>query len=287
MSNFLKITIIVNFYFLLNIAGGIIKIMRKVRVLVLYGHGINCDNETQRAFELVGAHAEKVHTNELIKGLKKLDNYDILAFPGGFSFGDDIAAGKIHAIKFKYRLKEPLKKFIADKKLIIGICNGFQIMVKLGILPGFEGDHFRQKVTLTFNDSGRFENRWVHLKIERSPCIYTEGLNKLYLPERHGEGKFYTDSVIPTRLRKENLIVVRYSGPEGEKNPGYPYNPNGSLDDIAGICDSSGCIFGLMPHPEAYLYKENHPKHTREVLQENGGLQIFRNGVKYVKENLF
>ncbi len=261
--------------------------MRKVKVLVLYGHGINCDNETSKAFELAGAYAEKVHTNELIENSNKLDTYDILAFPGGFSFGDDIAAGKIHAVKFKYRLRENLSRFIADKKLIIGICNGFQIMVKLGILPGIDNDYWTEKVTLTFNDSGKFEDRWVYLKIGKSPCTFTKDIQGLYLPVRHGEGKFYTNQGILNKLKKNNLVAIRYVGANNEKNPGYPFNPNGSLDDIAGICDPSGRIFGIMPHPEAYIYKENHPRHTREKLPEEGmGLKIFRNAVKYVKDNL-
>ena len=261
--------------------------MRKVKVLVLYGHGINCDNETKKAFELAGASADKVHTNELIENSKKLNGYDILAFPGGFSFGDDIAAGKIHAVKFKYKLRENLSRFIADKKLIIGICNGFQIMVKLGILPGLDNNYWTEKVTLTFNDSGKFEDRWVYLKIDKSPCVFTKGIQELYLPVRHGEGKFYTNPGILQNLKKKNLVPMRYIGPNGEKNPGYPYNPNGSLDDIAGICDPSGRIFGIMPHPEAYIYRENHPRHTREILPEEGmGLAIFRNAVKYVKDNL-
>ncbi len=264
-----------------------IKNMRKVKVLVLYGHGINCDNETKKAFELAGACVEKAHTNELIEGSKKLDSYDILAFPGGFSFGDDIAAGKIHAVKFKYKLKKNLLKFISDKKLIIGICNGFQIMVKLGFLPGINDDYWTQKVTLAFNDSGKFEDRWVNLKVEKSPCVFTKGIKNLYLPIRHGEGKFYAEPKTLAKLKKENLIVLRYANPNGEKASKYPHNPNGSLDNIAGICDPSGRIFGLMPHPEAYIYRENHPKHTRETLPEKGvGLAIFENAVKYVKENL-
>ena len=260
--------------------------MRKAKVLVLYGHGINCDNETKKAFELAGASVEKAHTNELIEGLKDLDAYDILAFPGGFSFGDDIAAGKIHAVKFKYRLKEKLLKFISDKKLIIGICNGFQIMVKLGLLPGIDNDYWTQKVTLAFNDSGKFEDRWVNLKVGKSPCVFTKGLKGLYLPVRHGEGKFYTQSETLAKLKKGNLIVLRYADSNGNETSKYPHNPNGSLDNIAGICDPSGRIFGLMPHPEAYLYKENHPRHTREILPEEGmGLAIFKNAVEYVKEN--
>ena len=261
--------------------------MRKVKVLVLYGHGINCDNELKKAFELAGAFAERVHTNELIEKSKTLNDYDIFALPGGFSFGDDIAAGKIHAVKFKYRLRDDLSEFIANKKLIIGICNGFQIMAKLGILPGIDNDYWTERVTLTFNDFGKFEDRWVYLKVEKSPCVFTKNIQGLYLPVRHGEGKFYTKPETLDELKKNNLVVMRYVGANNEKNPGYPYNPNGSLDDIAAICDPSGRIFGLMPHPEAYIYKENHPRHTREILPGKGlGLKIFKNAVKYVKDNL-
>lgn len=261
--------------------------MKEVRVLVLYGNGINCDNETQWAFQLAGAKAIKVHTNELIAGTKSLSDFHILAFPGGFSFGDDIAAGKIHAVKFKYRLQEELDKFISQGKLVIGICNGFQIMAKMGILPGFDDQYWIQKVTLSFNDSGRFEDRWVHLRVEDSPCVFTRGIQKLYLPVRHGEGKFYTRKSVIDRLQKDRLIVLRYTGPKGERTPGYPYNPNGSLEDIAGICDPTGRIFGLMPHPEGYLYRENHPGHTRMRLPEEGlGLTVFRNAVRFVRENL-
>ncbi len=260
--------------------------MSKVRVLVLYGHGINCDNETKKAFELAGASTEKAHTNELIEGAKDLDAYDILALPGGFSFGDDIAAGKIHAVKLKYKLKEQLLKFISEKKLIIGICNGFQIIVKLGLLPGMDSDYWTQKATLTFNDSGKFEDRWVNLKVEKSPCVFTKGLKELYLPVRHGEGKFYAERQTIEKLEREKLIVLRYADSHGKATSKYPNNPNGSLNNIAGICDPSGRILGLMPHPEAYLYRENHPRHTREILPKDGmGLAIFKNAIEYVKSN--
>lgn len=259
--------------------------MKKVKVAVLYGHGINCDNETTKAFELAGAFAEKVHTNDLIQGKKELEKYDIMAFPGGFSFGDDIAAGKIHAVKFKYKLRDKLTKFIDDGKLVIGICNGFQIMVKLGILPCINKNNWKEEVTLTFNNSGKFEDRWVHLRTEDSPCVFTKGIKELYLPVRHGEGKFYTSSETMKKLKGDNLISLRYVSPDGKDNPVYPYNPNGSLDAIAGICSPSGRVFGLMPHPEAFLYRGNHPSHTRELLPKEGmGLKIFKNAVEYVNK---
>ena len=227
----------------------------QIKILILYGYGINCDNETQFGFELAGAEAEKVHINQLISGEKKLKDYQILAIPGGFSFGDDIEAGKILATKIKYNLAAEFSEFIREEKLIIGICNGFQVLVKLGVLPGFDKNRDRQDVTLTFNDSGRFEDRWVYLKInQKSPCIWTKGIETIYLPIRHGEGKFISkNEIVSEKLKKENQIVAQYIDDKGNL-AGYPLNPNGSEYNIAGICDETGRIFGLMPHPEAFLY---------------------------------
>ncbi|MCZ7400347.1 MAG: phosphoribosylformylglycinamidine synthase subunit PurQ, partial [Candidatus Methanoperedens sp.] len=161
------------------------------KALILTGYGINCDMETQHAFKLAGAEAERVHLTDLINGARKLSEFHILAFPGGFSFGDDIASGKVLANMIKYNLGGQVREFIDAGKLIIGICNGFQAMVKMGLLPAFDGDYSMQDVTLTFNDSGRFEDRWVHLKTNKnSKCVFTKGIDGMYLPVRHGEGKF-------------------------------------------------------------------------------------------------
>jgi len=259
----------------------------KPKVLILYGYGINCDNETQYGFELAGAEAEKVHVNQLISGERKLRDYQILAIPGGFSFGDDIGAGKVLATKIKYNLAAEFSEFIKKGKLIIGICNGFQVLVKLGILPGFNGNYDRQEVTLTFNDSGRFEDRWVCLKInQKSKCIWTRGIERLYLPARHGEGKFVSrEEKIRERLISQNRIVAQYMDDKGNL-AGYPWNPNGSELNIAGICDETGRIFGLMPHPEAFLFPQNHPRWTREKIQEGEGLKIFKNAINFVKNKL-
>jgi len=259
----------------------------KPKVLILYGYGINCDNETQYGFELAGAEAEKVHVNQLISGERKLRDYQILAIPGGFSFGDDIGAGKVLATKIKYNLAAEFSEFIKKGKLIIGICNGFQVLVKLGILPGFNGNYDRQEVTLTFNDSGRFEDRWVCLKInQKSKCIWTRGIERLYLPVRHGEGKFVSrEEKIRERLISQNRIVAQYMDDKGNL-AGYPWNPNGSELNIAGICDETGRIFGLMPHPEAFLFPQNHPRWTREKIQEGEGLKIFKNAINFVKNKL-
>jgi len=256
------------------------------RVLVLTGYGINCDIETQFAFNLAGGDAKRVHLNDIIYGKESLDDFQILAIPGGFSFGDDIASGRVLANKFKYNLRESLQSFIDEEKLILGICNGFQVMAKLGILPGFDKNYRKQEVTLTFNDSGRFEDRWVHLKVNpESKCIFTRGIEKLYLPVRHGEGKFVSkDKEIRNRLIQQNHVVVQYVDENG-KFAGYPWNPNGSEDNIAGICDETGRIFGMMPHPEAFCHFTNHPRWTREKLEGEGdGLAVFRNAVQWVKE---
>ncbi len=261
--------------------------MAKTKTLVLTGFGINCDYETQHAFELAGAEAHRVHLNDVLGDKNVLTRYNVLAFPGGFSFGDDIASGKVMANRMRYGLGDEIKSFVADGKLIIGICNGFQILVKMGILPGLDGD-FKQQVTLTFNDSGKFEDRWVYLKAEpNTRCVFTRGVESLYLPIRHGEGKFApADDELLNRLEKEGCLTYRYVDEKGNL-AGYPYNPNGSVANIAGICDPTGRVFGMMPHPEAYLYRTNHPRWTREELPEEGmGLQVFRNAVAYVESNL-
>ena len=261
--------------------------MTEPRALIFVGFGINCDYETQHAFQLEGALAERVHLNDLLADKGKLAQYNIITLPGGFSFGDHITSGRVLANRLRYGLGSELKSFIADGNLVIGICNGFQVLVKMGLLPGFDGD-FKQKVTLTLNDSGKFEDRWVHLKLDPgSKCVFSKDVNSIYLPVRHGEGKFMVDSdATLDRLRADGQVVFRYCDPDGGRSS-YPFNPNGSVDDIAAICDPTGRVFGIMPHPEAYLYRENHPRWTREELPPEGlGRQIFRNAVEYVRNNL-
>jgi len=261
----------------------------KIRALVLTGFGINCDVETQAALGRAGAEAVRVHLNDIIDRPAVLDEFHIMAFPGGFSFGDDVASGKILANRMRYRLGGPLKKFVDDKKLVIGICNGFQVMVKMGVLPLFNGE-FRQEVTLTHNTSGRFENRWVCLKAAPDTrCVWLKGIERLELPVRHGEGKFIPqDDAVLARLRANGQVALRYVTADGTPaNGAFPANPNGAVDDIAGICDPSGRVFGLMPHPEAFVDRTNHPRWTREDLPEEGlGLQVFRNAVEYAAEHI-
>lgn len=257
-----------------------------VQVLVLSGFGINCERETAEAFRRAGGAPEIVHLNDLVLAPDRLAVADIFAIPGGFSFGDNVASGKILANRLRHTLGGPMRAFVADGKLAIGICNGFQVMVKMGLLPLFDGD-FRQEVTLAHNNSDRYEDRWVTLAADpSSPCVWTRGIRALEVPIRHGEGKFIPrDAETLDRLRANGQVALRYTARDGAPANGvYPLNPNGSEDDIAGICDPSGRIFGLMPHPEAFLDRTNHPRWTREDLPEEGaGLQLFRNAVDHVR----
>lgn len=254
----------------------------KPKVIILRTAGTNCDYETDYAFKLAGAQTELVHINRLILGERDLREFDILAIPGGFSYGDDISAGVLLANELKYKLRDRMYQFVDEGKLIIGICNGFQVLVKSGLLPGFEGMRGKQLVTLHLNDSAKFECRWVYLKLQTDRCLFTKGIKEMiYLPVAHAEGKFIAPKDVLDRLDREGQVVFRYVGPDG-KPSGYPHNPNGSMRDIAGICDPTGRIFGLMPHPERFLWRYNHPRWTREKLPEEGdGLAIFKNAVRY------
>lgn len=269
------------------------------KVCVLRTDGTNCDRETKHTFELVGAEADIVHINSLIKKYDPAENrevnlkaYDILAIPGGFSYGDYIAAGRILASDLEHFLGNEINNFVKDGKPIIGICNGFQVLVKYGLLPQANGE-ITQEATLTYNDRKKFECRWVHLikpknneKRNNDKCIWTKGIEAIDLPVAHGEGKFVAKQDLIDRLFEENLVVFQYADLEGKPTMDYPENPNGSISSIAGICDPSGRIFGLMPHPERYTKPENHylatlQKTTNTLSKEGLGLQIFRNGVEY------
>ena len=260
-----------------------------VRAIVLTGFGINCDNETESALKRAGAAVSRIHLNDIIADVSRLDTAHIFAVPGGFSFGDDVASGKILANRLRYKLGGVLKTWVDSGKLMIGICNGFQVLVKMGILPLFDGQ-FAQETTLTHNNSGRFENRWVRLKTDpATKCVWLKGIEGLPLPVRHGEGKFVpkNDDVLQ-RLESNGQVVLRYVKPGGAPaNREFPWNPNGSTGDIAAICDPSGRILGMMPHPEAFVDHTNHPAWTREDLPEEGaGLQLFRNAIEYARAHL-
>lgn len=257
--------------------------------LIITGFGINCNDETERAFARSGASTRQVHLNDLIASPSLLDAYQILAVPGGFSFGDDIASGRILANRLRYRLGAALEKFVDEGKLVIGICNGFQVLVKMGLLPRTQGG-LRQEVTLTHNDTNRYEDRWVHLAVSaNTPCVWLKGISLLESPVRHGEGKFIpaNDEQLAT-LESHGQVALRYARPDGSSAGGeFPLNPNGAVADVAGLCDPSGRVFGLMPHPEAFLDRTNHPQWTRRPGPDEGdGLRIFQNAVDYAKANL-
>jgi len=257
--------------------------MTNPKVCILRSAGTNCDKETAAAFKLAGANPELVHVNSLVKQEKALADFQILALPGGFSYGDDIASGKIFANELRFKLVDLLRQFIADGKLIIGICNGFQILVKAGLLPS--SVELKQETTLIINDSGKFEDRWVYLK-PAGNCVWTKGIKKIiYLPVAHGEGKFIAqDKTVLNRLKKNKQIVFEYCNAQG-KPSGYPDNPNGSMENIAGVCDETGRVFGLMPHPERHIFAASHPRNWERRLEKYGdGLQIFKNGVDYIKK---
>ena len=266
----------------------------KARALIITGFGLNCEAETAHAFALAGAEAEQVHLNDLIAGNRSLDEFHILAFIGGFSFGDHIASGRVLANRLSHRLAAPIEKFIADGKLMIGICNGFQTMVKLGVLPGLDGEYLKQTVSLVHNDCGSFQDRWVTLGMHpESPCVFTRGIDRIDLPVRHGEGKFVTlDDKVHQALWSRRMIVGQYVNPStGEPTDDFPANPNGSTDAIAAICDPSGRIFGLMPHPEAFLFPYNHPQWMRqksagELPQTGAGLKMFQNAVEFAQQEI-
>ncbi len=255
--------------------------MNKVKVLMLRAPGTNRDGDTQIAFEAAGAAAvDSALVKEITGKAKKLSDYQILMIPGGFSYGDDVSAGRIMANEIRFKLGEGIQKFVADGKLVLGICNGFQVLVKTGILPGFPGQP-GQPVTLTNNDSGKFECRWVYLKANpKSPCVFTKGIKGIYVPIAHGEGKL---AAAPEVIKKLN-VVLQYTDEQWHIGAGYPANPNGSVNDIAGICDASGRVFGMMPHPEDFIRWTQHPRWTREKEQPGlYGLQIFTNAVAWVK----
>lgn len=263
--------------------------MAKPKVLALTGYGINCDEETKFAFEKAGAKAEIVHINDIIDGHKKLNDYQILAFSGGFSYGDDTGSGNALANRIRNNLWEEIKNFVEKDSLVIGICNGFQVMVNLGLLPAFEG-LYEQQVALTHNDSARYLDRWVDLRFE-GKSIWVQGVDKISIPIAHGEGRFYAERRILKQLKKKKLIAAKYIKGDICKYQNLKANPNGSLENIAGITDESGRLIGMMPHPERaidftqlpnwHLLKEQYKREGKEFPSEGPGLKIFQNAIKY------
>lgn len=251
------------------------------KVLIIRAAGTNCDVETAYAFQSAGAIAERSYIDDVVT--KNLLNYQIIALPGGFTYGDDIAAGKIFANEIKYKLRDKFVAFIEKANLIIGICNGFQILVKCGILPGFDNYFEPQSVSLITNDSERFEDRWIFLKVYTERSIFTKDMKQIItLPVAHAEGKFVVkDDTILEKIK--NHIVFQYVDENGAP-AGYPFNPNGSILNIAGIADKTGRILGLMPHPERNISYLQQPNHIRKKVDSLGdGFQIFKNAVDYFK----
>lgn len=273
---------------------------KQVRAVVISGNGTNCEREVANACRLAGAEVvDIIHVAELLAGRARLDDYHFLNLAGGFLDGDDLGSAKAGANRLVHaaikdsdeKLSDQLQRFIAAGKLVMGVCNGFQLMVKMGLLPGLAGDYRRQTATLTFNDGGRFEDRWCYLKIDKeSPCVFTRNLSGVYLPVRHGEGKFVVENdALLAELEARHLTVVKYSDAQYRAAVmDYPLNPNGSVAAIAGVCDETGRLFGLMPHPEAYVHRTHHPRWTREpdLPEEGMGLWLYINAVEYIRKEL-
>ncbi|MBC6991104.1 phosphoribosylformylglycinamidine synthase subunit PurQ [Hymenobacter sp. BT491] len=270
----------------------------KVQALILTGFGINCEEEMAAAYRLAGADATIVHLNQVLHGHVSIHDYDVLNFPGGFSFGDDLGSGVVLANKLRYRqnpngrtLLDDLREFIANGKFVLGICNGFQVLVKLGLLPNLGGD-FNPEVTLTHNASGRYEDRWVRLKVNsatRTPFL--KGIDSLEVPVRHGEGRLVIpDAATRERILAEGLNCLTYCDADGCEVTQYPHNPNGADLNCAGLTDTTGQVFGLMPHPEAYLALYNHPDWARRkranpgISEEGDGLRLFQNIVEHIEQ---
>ena len=266
--------------------------MEKVKALVLRAAGVNCDVETEYTLQSAGAAAERIHINRIIENPAMLDDFQILVFPGGFSYGDDVAAGKILANQVVHHLTEPLHRFVEQGKLILGICNGFQVLIKTGLLPDLDGkatpDINNMPATLTDNDSGKYEDRWVYLQPGTTRCVFVDPDRRLYLPVAHGEGKIVAkDTATLERIKAGGHVAFRYVDENGKSGP-FPINPNGSTDDIAALTDSTGRVMGMMPHPERFVRWTQHPRWTR-LKQKDGtpdGMTIFNNAVNYVRTNL-
>jgi phosphoribosylformylglycinamidine synthase len=265
-----------------------LRLRAEVRVLILTGLGLNCEVETETAFRLAGASPRRVHLLDLLDGRAavRLSDYSILAFIGGFAFGDHLGAGFVFANRIRWRLYDQLLELIERGGLALGICNGFQTMVRLGLLPGLDGDYRTPRATLAPNDRLGYRDAWVTLGFDGdSPCVWTRGLRRMDLPSRHGEGKFLAeDAALLARLERAGQVAARYVDEDGRPTESWPANPNGSPRGVAGVCDPSGRLFGMMPHPDAYLYPVHHPRWLRRraagTLPEEGeGLAIFRNGV--------
>lgn len=264
----------------------------KPKALIITGYGINCEEETARVFEINGATSEIVHINDLIDGTRKLQDYQIMAFPGGFSYGDDTGSGNAMANRIKNNLQDDFLKFANEDKLIIGVCNGFQMLVNLGLVPALNKNYGKREVALMHNAQARYECRWIYLKQTSEKCIWTRGIGLIHLPIAHGEGNFYADPETLKQIQDGDQIAFKYVKEDGsEANQEFPFNPNGAMEDIAGICDTTGRILGMMPHPERFnsftnedgwtLEKEKLIREGKPLPKDGKGLKLFQNAVEY------
>jgi phosphoribosylformylglycinamidine synthase I len=256
--------------------------MVQPRVLILRAPGTNCDVESAFAFERAGAVAERLHVNRLLESPRRLAEFQVLCLPGGFSYGDDLGAGTILGNQIRHHLFDCLHEFKAAGKLVLGICNGFQILIRSGILldaPTAAGP----AATLSFNASGKFEDRWVRLKATGGTCVFFAGIDSMYLPVAHAEGRFVpSNAATLAALEAHGQLALRYQSEKGESPARYPENPNGAVADVAGVCDVTGRVCGLMPHPERHIDPTHHPRWTRGALAAEGdGLAVFRNAVAF------
>ena len=267
---------------------------RKPRALILRAPGTNCDEETAHAFRLAGAEPERIHINRLIENPALAARYQILCFPGGFSFGDDIAAGRILATRLRRHLSGMIDEFVHGQRdcLVLGICNGMQVLMQLGVLTEDVAEPSAEQpraATLTWNQHGRFETRWVHLSVDKTPCVFLRGIDQMYLPMAHAEGNFVTASdTVLQKLKSQGRLALRYCEVDAatemtENVLPFPINPNGAQANVAGVCDASGRVFGLMPHPERHIDPTQHPYWTRrdEQPEFGEGMAVFRNAVEY------
>lgn len=269
--------------------------MAKPEVTVLTGYGINCDEETRFAFEYAGASAKILHVNDLIENVSFLKETQILVFPGGFSYGDDTGSGKALANRIKNNLIDELHQFILRDTLMLGICNGFQVLTSLGVVPAVNGFTGMPEAALEHNRSFRYQCRWVDVAVEKnSKCVFTRGIESMHIPVAHGEGNFFAEENILDQIEKKGLVTMRYASPDGRRAGGeFPLNPNGSVNDIASISDTTGRIMGMMPHPERGMFftqrddwtflKEKYSREGKPLPVESDGIMIFKNGVAYFK----
>ena len=267
--------------------------MATPRALILTGYGINCDEETRYAFELAGARADIVHINEIIENKRMLDEYQVFSFPGGFSYGDDTGSGRALANRIKNNLLQEFQEFIERDTLMLGICNGFQVMANLGIVPATSKPVGDIEVSLEHNRTFRFQCRWVDLEVEEdSPCVFTRGIKRLHIPVAHAEGNLFAAESTIKALEDNRQVVMRYINADGSPANGeFPHNPNGSIHDMAAITNSTGRIMGMMPHPERHIFfrqrddwtyqKEEARRNNTDIPEEGEGIAIFRNAVGY------